>query len=70
MHLGDDQDVDGVYAVEVYDTDPEDKVIVFGCGFGDFIDLWLDGELLRRLNGCHGLLAMIITAVAAMALMW
>ena len=34
--------------MKVFDTDPEDKVIVFVCGYGDFLELWIDGLQLKR----------------------
>ena len=39
---------DDIYIVDIYDTDPEDKVIEFDCEYDDFIDLWIDGMLMVR----------------------
>ena len=47
-HLGTYDETEKIWIVDIYDTDPEDVTIKFGCGFGDFIDLWIDGVQMKR----------------------
>ena len=42
-----DPDID-IYVVDVYDIDPEDKVIVFDGEYSDFIGLWINGTQMAR----------------------
>ena len=38
----------GLNTMIVFDTNPEDKILVFVSGYVDFIDLWMDGVQLTR----------------------
>jgi len=48
IHLGTYDPVEGIHIVKLFDTEPEDVKMRIGCSYGDFIGLWIDGELLER----------------------
>jgi len=51
-HLGKYDPVEGIYIVDVFETNPEDVQMVFDHEFDDFIDLWIDGVSLNNdVNG-------------------
>jgi len=49
VYFGDYIDyTDNTRVIIVYNPNPDDKVIVFGHGIGDFIGLWINGELMKE----------------------